>query len=396
LAVDDHPIPSQKGSSQLQRRQHLPCYGHSRWTTHHSKEFLFPVFIIMSSNALAVLGLQRYRIAIHGGAGVIERGSLSPEQEEQIRGDLEKALMAGLEVLKDLDVKCSCKSELRMEQDAQCVCSPAINAVEAAVIALEESEWFNAGKGAVFTFKGDHEMDASIMEGVKRRAGAVAGIRTCRNPIRGARLVMESTQHCFLAGSEADHFLAHSGLEVVPNTWFDTDRRREQLNQALTGNPIIVKASQAGNNAAVLEKKFGTVGAVAVDTYGNVAAATSTGGMTNKRYGRVGDSPVIGAGTWADNRFCAVSATGHGEFFIRNAVAHDIASRVRYLGESVKEACEHVIKRGDLASDGGEGGVVAIDPKTRQAVLCFNTPGMYRAWLDDEGIIRTAIYSDDE
>lgn len=342
---------------------------------------------------------------------MIERGALSEEQEKQIRDALALALNAGISVLSANSLKCRCDASAPNPLQPNCTCSVALDAVEAAVVALEESAWFNAGKGAVFTSDGTHELDASIMEGRYRRAGAVGSVKQCRNPIRGARAVMEKTEHVLLVGAAADQFLASHGLETVNNDWFDTDLRRNQWNTALTGNPIAVVSQNKGQSVpasgepssapsaasigAFGEKKFGTVGAVAVDAYGNVAAATSTGGMTNKRFGRVGDSPVIGAGTWADNRYCAVSATGHGEFFIQNAVAHDIASRVRYLGESVETACHEVICLGDLKSDGGEGGVVAIDPKTRTATLSFNSPGMYRAWTDADGKTHTAIYGDE-
>jgi beta-aspartyl-peptidase (threonine type) len=364
----------------------------------------------MSSETRAYNGAQ-YCIALHGGAGVIERGALSEKQEREIRNSLESALKAGLAALTADTIICTCDSSVENLFKSDCACTNALAAVEAAVVALEESPWFNAGKGAVFTAEGTHELDASIMEGRNRRSGALGGVKRCRNPIKGARMVMDRTPHVFLIGDEADRFLADSGLEMVDNSWFDTELRLNQWNAALTGNPIAAAAhtrsrdvSNAGstsvaNSAAsegvMGEKKFGTVGAVAVDVKGNVAAATSTGGMTNKRFGRVGDSPVIGAGTWADNRFCAVSATGHGEYFIQNAVAHDISSRVRYLGETVEQACKEVVCHGDLKTDGGEGGVVAIDPKTRTAALVFNSPGMYRAWTDGQGNVHTAIYGDE-
>lgn len=346
---------------------------------------------------------RRYCIAIHGGAGVIQRGGLSVEQERQIRDSLSAALKAGLAALTNDKVLCTCDPSVNNLPKSECACTRALSAVEAAVIALEECPWFNAGKGSVFTADGTHEMDASIMEGKNRRAGAVGGLRRCRNPIRGARAVMDRTEHTFLVGDAADEFLVSQGLEMVENTWFDTELRRGQWNEALSGNPIKINGVDSGSHSslngasigAAGEKKFGTVGAVAVDEDGNVAAATSTGGMTNKRFGRVGDSPVVGAGTWADNRFCAVSATGHGEYFIQNAVAHDIAARVKYLGESVEKAAQEVVLWGDLKNDGGEGGIVAVDPRTRTASLVFNSPGMYRAWTDAQGNIHTAIYGDE-
>jgi len=356
----------------------------------------------MSSTASSSNG--KFCIALHGGIEVIPRGVLTDQQEKEIRGALEGALKAGLAFLTSETVPCKCDPNVPNLPKSECACTAALSAVEAAVVALEEFPYFNAGKGAVFAFDGTHELDASIMEGKHRRSGAIGGVKRCRNPIKGARTVMERTPHVFLVGPEADAFLEESGLETVDNTWFDTDLRRRQWMNASAYRSAHEQPKESTNDgsdgsntslASPATKKFGTVGAVAVDVHGNVAAATSTGGMTNKRWGRLGDSPVIGAGTWADNRFCAVSATGHGEYFIQNAVAHDISSRVRYLGETVEKACTEVIKVGDLVQDGGEGGVVAIDPKTRSAALVFNSPSMYRAWIDSEGNIRSAIYGDE-
>ncbi len=307
-----------------------------------------------------------FALAIHGGAGVIEREQLGAEEEAAIRADLDRALDAGHAVLRDG--------------------GGALDAVQAAVIALEESPRFNAGKGAVFDAEGRHEMDASLMDGQTRRAGAVAGITTVRNPIKLAREVMEHSPHVMLIGAGAERFAdSRSDIERVPNDWFDTDTRRAQLLEAQA-------RERAEADAADLKGKyFGTVGAVALDMHGHLAAATSTGGMTNKRWGRVGDSPLIGCGTWADAH-CAVSGTGWGEFFIRNAVAHDIAARIAYGGASLQDAADAVIMR-VVPEAGGDGGAIAVDARGNIA-LPFNTSGMYRGWIAADGSRGTAIFRD--
>lgn len=307
-------------------------------------------------------------IALHGGAGVLTPGLLTVDDENAIHDALLRALKAGLVVL---------------EQDGS-----SLDAVQAAVVELEECPWFNAGKGAVFTHAGDHELDAAIMTGGNREAGAVAGIHNVRNPILAARAVLEHSEHVLLAGVGADSFLAEQNLERVDNDWYDTDLRRRQWAMQRQ-QPDSVSLEPGG-----IDKKFGTVGAVALDRHGHVAAATSTGGITNKRYGRIGDSPLIGSGTWADNRSAAISATGHGEFFIRAVVAHNIASRVLLAGEDLHTACDTVVS-GELKTMGGNGGVIAVSP-SGETVLSFNTPGMYRAWRDAEGHLHTAIYAEDD
>ena len=306
-------------------------------------------------------------LVIHGGAGVIERSALSAADEREVRAALNRALDAGNAVL--------AKG------------GSALDAVEAAVVTMEESPQFNAGKGAVFNADGKHELDASIMEGHTRRAGAVAGVSTVRNPIRLARAVMEHSPHVMLAGSGAEKFAdSRPELERVKNSWFDTERRRKQLD-----------AAQAKENAgaALVEKGkyFGTVGAVALDAQGHIAVATSTGGMTNKRWGRVGDSPVIGAGTWADER-CGVSGTGWGEFYIRNAVAHDICARVAYRGDALSVAADEVINK-VVPDHGGDGGAIALD-RDGNIAMPFNTAGMYRAWIRPDGSRGTAIFRDEK
>jgi beta-aspartyl-peptidase (threonine type) len=308
-------------------------------------------------------------LVIHGGAGVIERGSLSPEDERAIRADLGRALDAGNAVL--------AKG------------GPALDAVQAAIQVLEDSPRFNAGKGAVFNAVGGHELDASIMEGHTRRAGAVAGVTTVRHPIQLARAVMEHSPHVMLAGAGAEAFAdTRPEIERVANTWFDTDTRRRQLEQA--------QAAERKQAALGLPPPkgtyFGTVGAVALDAQGHIAAATSTGGMTNKRWGRIGDSPVIGAGTWADER-CGVSGTGWGEYYIRNAVAHDICARVAYRGDSLAAAAEEVVNR-IVPEAGGDGGAIALD-RDGHIAMPFNTSGMYRGWIHPDGSRGVAIYRDE-
>jgi beta-aspartyl-peptidase (threonine type) len=298
-------------------------------------------------------------LAVHGGAGVIE--AMAPAQRQAIHAALEQALDAGAAVL---------------ERGGA-----ALDAVQAAVVALEEAPWFNAGYGAVYTARGEHELDAALMEGHTRRAGAVAGVRTVRNPVRLARAVMDHSPHVLLAGQGAERFAdTQPAIARVDNAWFDTPSRLAQLHRA---------QEEAREGASAAGRYFGTVGAVALDRQGHLAAATSTGGMTNKRWGRVGDSPLIGAGTWADQRV-AVSATGWGEAFIRCAAAHDIAARVAHGGASLGEAAEAVVF-GTLPALGGDGGVIAVDAQGRLA-LPFNTGGMYRGWIDRDGRRGTAIF----
>ena len=300
-------------------------------------------------------------IAVHGGAGTIDRDRMTPELEIAYHDALREALAAGYGAL---------------TRGAS-----ALDAVTAAVTILEDSPLFNAGRGAVYTWDGTHELDASIMDGTTRRAGAVGGIRNVRNPIVLARRVMENSPHVFLAGPGAEAFARDQGAEFAPDAWFHTEGRREQWEQ-------LRRSNQAASGPLVI----GTVGAVALDKNGNLAAGTSTGGMTGKRWGRLGDSPVIGAGTWADAAGCAVSATGHGEYFIRLGVAHEICARVRLGGESVGDAARTVI-HGDLAKLGGTGGVIVLDA-SGQVAMPFNTDGMYRGVMGPDGEVRTAIYTD--
>lgn len=301
-------------------------------------------------------------LVIHGGAGVIERASLSADEEKAVRADLDRALDAGHAVLRDG--------------------GSALDAVTAAVRVMEESPWFNAGKGAVFNAEGGHELDAAIMEGHTRRAGSVAGVSTVRSPLLLARAVMERSPHVMMAGAGAEKFAdGQPDIERVAPDWFDTPRRREQLERA--------REREQKQLAALSSTYYGTVGAVALDRHGHIAAATSTGGMTNKRYGRIGDAPVIGAGTWADAG-CGVSGTGWGEFYLRTAAAHEICARVALRGDALADAAEAVIN-GEVVKLGGDGGAIALDREGNIA-MPFNTSGMYRGWVKPDGSRGTAIF----
>jgi beta-aspartyl-peptidase (threonine type) len=307
-------------------------------------------------------------IAIHGGSGTINKGDFSAGKEREIRETLERAVRAGHEILASGGTS--------------------LDAVTRAITILEDSPHFNAGKGAVFNAEGRNELDASIMEGAGLNAGAVAAVRNVRNPVLLARKVMTDSPHVMLMGEGAAHFAREQGIEFAEDEYFFTEYRWQQLQKARAH-------AQPGTSflSETPDEWFSTVGAVALDSHGNLAAATSTGGMTNKRWGRVGDSPIIGAGTYADNRSCAVSATGHGEFFIRATVARDICARVQFTGASLSEAANQVVTQ-QLTEMGGDGGIIAADPKGNVA-LVFNTPGMYRASIDTGGSVYVAIYRDE-
>lgn len=305
---------------------------------------------------------QAVAIAIHGGAGTIDRANLSPEREQTIRSALKSAVRTGHRILLDGD--------------------SSLDAVTAAITQLEDAPEFNAGRGSVLTHEGHVEMDASIMTGHDLAAGAVAGVRGVRHPILAARAVLEHSVHVLLSGRGAEAFARRQSLEFMPEDWFITELRREQLQR-------LQQAEQANHNQAE-SRWFSTVGAVALDQAGNLAAGTSTGGMTNKRDGRVGDSPIIGAGTYADNRSCAVSATGHGEYFIRHVVAYAICSGSLNQSRTLKQSAQHVI-HDVLLPAGGSGGVITVDPEGRIA-MPFNTAGMYRAAIDTAGNLEVSIY----
>ena len=302
-------------------------------------------------------------IAVHGGAGTITRNMMSSGQEAAYRAVMDQAVSSGYAAL---------------EQGQS-----GVDVVVAVIKVLEDSPLFNAGLGAVLTWEGHHELDASIMSGEDLAAGAVAGVKSIKNPIEAARAVMLFSPHVLLAGEGADTFAGEQGLERVDNGYFTTPRRRDALERYKSAH--VVKPA---------DSKFGTVGVVVLDQEGNLAAGTSTGGMTGKRWGRVGDAPLIGAGTYADNGSCAVSATGHGEYFIRWQVASDICSRMKYTGVSLEQAANEVI-HDVLVSAGGEGGVVAVDPQGNVAMV-FNTEGMYRASIDARGVKKIGIYKNEE
>lgn len=299
---------------------------------------------------------QPFSIAIHGGAGTIDKSKFTPEKEAAYRAKLQEAVEAGYKVLENG--------------------GESLTAVTTAINILENSPFFNAGIGAVYTYDGHHELDASIMDGRDRQAGAVAGVKHIKNPIDLARLVMEESVHVMLSGNGAEQFAKKNGMSLVNNSVFDTEHRYKALERA---KKKLNKTEnyQANHRALPEQYKMGTVGAVALDKHGNLAVGTSTGGMTAKRFGRIGDSPVIGAGTFADNRSCAVSATGHGEYFIRYSVASDICARVQYQGKTIQQAGDEVI-HDVLKPIGGTGGVIIVDSKGNIS-LPFNTKGMYRA-----------------
>src|SRR5580698_10096089 len=302
-----------------------------------------------------------FGLAIHGGAGTMPRAEMTAEAEHRYRSGLQEALDGGYEVLRSGGTS--------------------LDAVTRAVVLLEDNPLFNAGRGSVFTLDGRNEMDASIMEGRTLKAGAVCGLTRIRNPVELARAVMERSEHVMLAGVGAEEFAASQGFSFVPQSYFSTAERWQQLER--------IRSGEIGLSGHTISH-VGTVGAVALDSFGHLAAATSTGGMTGKRFQRIGDSPIIGAGTYADDRSCAVSATGHGEVFIRAAVAHDVCARMRFGGRSVGEAARQVIF-GELAALGGEGGVIAIDARGEIAME-FNSEGMFRASKKAGEETQIAIY----
>jgi beta-aspartyl-peptidase (threonine type) len=327
---------------------------------------------LLAPNALAQNANDnaKFSIAIHGGAGTITRESMTPERERAYTAKLTEAINAGHAVLANGGTS--------------------MDAVVTAVQIMEDSPLFNSGRGAVYNWDGIHELDASIMNGATREAGAVASVKTVKSPIALARKIMEESVHVMLSGEGAETFAKEQGLELVDNSYFNTEWRYESLQRMKkqVGNPQDKQAWATMDD----NFKYGTVGAVALDKQGNLAAATSTGGMTGKRYGRVGDSPIIGAGTWADNASCAVSATGHGEYFIRYQVAADICSRMKYQQLDVVTAGDTVI-HDVLLPAGGTGGVIIVD-KDGNVHMPFNTEGMYRAKRVANQPVEVAIYND--
>lgn len=331
--------------------------------------------LVSSADALAEHHENPIALAIHGGAGTITRESMTDERDAEYRAALEAALDAGYEVL---------------EQGGS-----GLDAVIAAVQLMEDNPLFNAGKGAVYTYDGTHELDASIMEGKNRDAGAVAGVSTIKSPIAAARAVMEQSRHVMLSGAGAEQFATEQGLELVDNSYFNTETRYQQLQRALERLREAEEAEQIAEASENWDPAFnmGTVGAVALDKDGNLYAATSTGGMTAKQYGRIGDSPIIGSGTYADNESCAISSTGHGEYFIRYQVAADICARVKYQGMTIEEAGNEVIHN-VLLPAGGTGGVIIVDAEGNIA-MPFNTEGMYRGSRSSQAGTTVGIYREE-
>ena len=311
---------------------------------------------------------NKIALAIHGGAGTILRNEMTAELETEYRKGLENALSAGWEILnKD---------------------GTALDAVETAVIKLENFPLFNAGRGSVFTHEGKNEMDAAIMDGKNLRAGAIAFVKNVKNPITLARLVMEKTDHVLLAGDGAKEFAKEMKVEFESDEYFFTEHRYQQLLKAQQAG-IIQLDHSVESKIQNPKSKIGTVGAVACDAFGNLAAATSTGGMTNKKFGRIGDTPIIGAGTYAENATCAVSCTGHGEFFMLGVTAFDVAARMKYKNLGLIGAANETIER--LTEIGGEGGFIAVNTMGK-VVLPFNSEGMYRGFVTNSGDFAVEIY----
>jgi beta-aspartyl-peptidase (threonine type) len=306
-------------------------------------------------------------MVIHGGAGTISRDKMTPEKERALTEKLSEALESGMKILRDGGT--------------------ALDAVEASIRVLEDSPLFNAGKGAVFSADGKNELDASIMDGSTLKAGAVASVTTIKNPISAARAVMEKTKHVLLIGEGAEKFAAEQGLEIVDPKYFFTQERWDELQKAKQERNSSMREPAHGLLG------LGTVGALALDSHGDLAAGTSTGGLTNKMHGRVGDSPIIGAGTYANNKTCAVSGTGQGEFFIRLSVARDVSSLMEYKSWSVEKAANKVI-HDKLTGLGGTGGIIALDHNGRIA-MPFNTPGMYRAWMKGDGVAHVSMFKNE-
>lgn len=328
-------------------------------------------FIMLLIQSMAVMAEKApIAIAIHGGAGTITPEKMTPEREKAIRAKLKESLEAGYAVLQSN--------------------GSSLDAVITAIEILEDSPLFNAGIGAVYTHDETHELDASIMRGDTLDAGAIAGVKRIKNPISLARMVMEDSPHVMLSGEGAEVFAEAQGVELVDNSLFNTEFRLNGLRKAQKKTAVL----DASNNLSELDTnyKVGTVGAVALDQSGLISAGTSTGGMTNKRFGRIGDAPIIGAGTYADNSACAVSATGHGEYFIRYNVAADICARVKYQNKSIAEAGSEVINT-VLKNAGGDGGVIILN-QAGDISFQFNTTGMYRGSIDTDGNITVAIYKE--
>jgi len=324
---------------------------------------------------------QPYGLVIHGGAGTLARNKMTPELEKEYRAKLQEALMAGYKILESGGTS--------------------LDAIETAIKIMEDSPLFNAGKGAVFTAEGTNELDASIMDGKTKMAGAVAGVKHIKNPIVLARMVMEKSPHVMMTGEGAEAFAKQQGMTLVDQKYFFTERRwndlqrikKEEAEKQKTKTDKPSKQSSGLRVSDLPENRFGTVGAVALDKHGNLAAGTSTGGKTNKKFGRIGDSPVIGAGTYADNKTCAVSATGDGELFIRSLVAYDISAMMEYQAQTLDNAAK--ISLDKVKALGGEGGVIGID-KFGNITMSFNSEGMYRGFVGPDGKPTVKIFKDED
>lgn len=322
------------------------------------KQLIISSIIILSTLITAGQQQRKYAMVIHGGAGVMDKKNMSPEMENEYIKVLNRALHIGDSIL---------------AYGGTC-----LDAIEETIVILEDSPLFNAGKGAVFTHDGIVELDASVMEGQTLKAGAIAGVRDVKNPIRVARTVMEKSEHVLLTGSGASQFAKEQGFEPVENSYFHTEKRLKSLQE------LLKKERESATN-----DKHGTVGCVALDTYGNIAAGTSTGGMTNKKYGRVGDSPIIGAGTYANNQTGAFSCTGHGEYYIRLGFSRDISAMMEYQKLDIRKACLQEMEK--LTRMGGTGGVIGID-KNGNIAMEFNTSGMFRGYIKSDGEKEVAIF----
>ena len=331
----------------------------------------FLLILLLSFQCALAQQKGPYVLVIHGGAGTILKKNMTPEKEKAYRAVLKQALETGYKVLQSGGTS--------------------LDAVEATIHILEDDSLFNAGKGAVFTHDGRNELDAAIMNGKTMAAGAVAGVTNVRNPISAARAVMEKSEHVMMVGSGAEKFAKDAGLEIVDPSYFRTESRWRELQAALKEDTATAYNPSQKFGIKNRDYKFGTVGCVALDHAGNLAAGTSTGGMTNKKYGRVGDSPIIGAGTYANNKTAAISCTGWGEFYIRNVVAYDLSALIEYKGLSVQQAGAAVIKKvGDM---GGDGGLIALDHNGNMT-MSFNTEGMYRGAITKDGKVEVYIYKD--
>jgi beta-aspartyl-peptidase (threonine type) len=314
--------------------------------------------------------MKNFAIVLHGGAGTILKENMTPELEKEYLAKMDEALEKGYDTLKKG--------------------GKSADAVVAAIMVLEDSPLFNAGKGSVFTADGKNEMDAAIMDGKTLKSGAVAGVHKIINPITAARCILEKSEHVMMVGDGAENFAKSCNCEFADSAYFYTEKRYQQLLKAKENEKVELDHGSGKKDPDVKDKKHGTVGVVALDVYGNICAGTSTGGMTNKKYGRIGDSPIIGAGTYANNKTCGVSCTGHGEYFIRAVAAHDVSALMEYKGYTVEKAANEVVNK-KLKEMGGEGGLIAMDAQGN-ITMPFNTAGMYRAYKKSDGKKEILIY----